>query len=98
MAVGEPAAGSPPKKRFVCKVAFHSGGARRALGNVKAQNTIVHNFLLEFLVGDSMPTFQCTRCGKMRRCEYEVSTTGDVKRNVEKAPVCCGKPMIETID
>ncbi|MGD6932781.1 MAG: hypothetical protein ACQCN5_01065 [Candidatus Bathyarchaeia archaeon] len=45
-----------------------------------------------------MPIFQCTKCGKKIRTEYDISCTGDVKRNVEKAPECCGKPMIEIID
>ncbi|MCW4017688.1 MAG: hypothetical protein NWF00_03240 [Candidatus Bathyarchaeota archaeon] len=45
-----------------------------------------------------MPEFMCTICGRKVRCEYEVSRTGDVKRNVEKAPYCCGREMIETID
>jgi len=45
-----------------------------------------------------MPTFQCTVCGKKTRTGYEVSCTGDVKRNVEKPPECCGKSMIEIID
>ena len=45
-----------------------------------------------------MTVFQCSRCGTVERCECEVSTTGDVKRNVEKAPECCGKSMVETID
>jgi hypothetical protein len=45
-----------------------------------------------------MPSFQCIFCGPKRRGEYEVSCTGDVKRNVNKAPWCCGKQMIESID
>ncbi len=45
-----------------------------------------------------MPTFICTKCGKKTRSEFEVSRTGDVKRNIEKAPWCCGKEMIESID
>jgi hypothetical protein len=45
-----------------------------------------------------MPTFECTRCGRKVRAEYEISCTGSVKRNVEKPPECCGKPMIEIID
>jgi sarcosine oxidase delta subunit len=45
-----------------------------------------------------MPLFECTRCGRRIRTEYEISCTGDVKRNVEKAPECCNKAMIETVD
>jgi hypothetical protein len=45
-----------------------------------------------------MPTFECTVCGRKIRSEFELSCTGDVKRNVEKAPWCCGKEMIESID
>jgi len=45
-----------------------------------------------------MPTFECTICGRKIRSEFELSCTGDVKRNVEKAPWCCGKEMIESID
>jgi len=45
-----------------------------------------------------LPLFMCTVCGNRVRSEFEVSCTGDVKRNVEKAPECCGKPMIEIID
>ncbi len=45
-----------------------------------------------------MPTFECTVCGRKKRLEFEVSCTGDVKRNVEKAPFCCGKPMNEVIE
>jgi len=45
-----------------------------------------------------MPTFQCSVCGRKARREFEVSCTGEAKRNVEKAPCCCGKPMMETID
>jgi hypothetical protein len=45
-----------------------------------------------------MPMFLCVRCGSRVRREYEISCTGDVKRNVEKPPECCGKPMIEIID
>ena len=40
----------------------------------------------------------CRVCGSKARSEFEVSRTGDVRRNVEKAPECCGKPMIEIID
>ncbi len=35
---------------------------------------------------------------KKIRSEYEISCTGDVKRNVEKAPWCCGRELIESID
>jgi hypothetical protein len=45
-----------------------------------------------------MPTFKCNVCGRKTRSEYELSFTGDVNRNIEKAPWCCGKEMIETID
>jgi sarcosine oxidase delta subunit len=45
-----------------------------------------------------MPTFECTVCGHKTRAEFEVSCTGDAKLNVEKAPWCCGKEMIEAID
>ncbi|MGD0645239.1 MAG: hypothetical protein ABSA75_10065 [Candidatus Bathyarchaeia archaeon] len=45
-----------------------------------------------------MPTFQCTKCGRKNRAEYEISCTGSAKRNVEKPPSCCGQPMIEIID
>ena len=45
-----------------------------------------------------MPIFLCTKCGRSKSCEYEVSCTGDIKRNVEKSPECCGKPMIETVE
>jgi len=46
----------------------------------------------------ALPTFQCIICGKKTRQKYELSCTGDIKRNVEKAPWCCGKEMIESID
>jgi hypothetical protein len=49
-------------------------------------------------VGIGLPVFECKACGSKKRLDYEVSYTGDVKRNVEKAPWCCGKQMIETID
>ncbi len=42
--------------------------------------------------------FECTLCGRRVRAEFEVCCTGDVKCNVEKAPWCCGKAMIEVID
>ena len=45
-----------------------------------------------------MPVFECTVCGRKVRAEFEVCCTGDVKCNVEKAPWCCGKAMIEVID
>ena len=45
-----------------------------------------------------MPSFQCNICGRKIKEEYEVSCTGDVKRNVNKAPWCCGKQMIESLD
>jgi hypothetical protein len=45
-----------------------------------------------------MPLFECSVCGRKMRCEFEVSCTGDVKRNLEKAPWCCGKEMIEALD
>jgi hypothetical protein len=45
-----------------------------------------------------MPTFQCKVCGRIIRSEFEISCTGDARRNVEKAPWCCGKEMIEVID
>ena len=45
-----------------------------------------------------LPIFICANCGRKIRGEYEVSCTGDVKRNVEKAPWCCGKPMNETLE
>ena len=45
-----------------------------------------------------LPVFMCIVCGHRIRSEFEVSCTGDVKRNVEKAPLCCGKAMIEVID
>ncbi|MCW3998706.1 MAG: hypothetical protein NWE93_00520 [Candidatus Bathyarchaeota archaeon] len=45
-----------------------------------------------------MPTFECPVCHRRVRGEYEVSCTGDVKRNVEKAPWCCGREMIESLD
>ena len=46
----------------------------------------------------SLPVFHCTVCGRKKRLDFEVSCTGDAKRNVEKAPWCCGKEMMETID
>ena len=46
----------------------------------------------------SLPVFHCAVCDRKLRREYEISCTGDVKRNVEKAPECCGKAMIEIID
>jgi len=45
-----------------------------------------------------MPTFQCTKCGCKKRSDYDICCTGEAKRNVEKAPECCGKHMIEIID
>lgn len=45
-----------------------------------------------------MPTFECPVCGKKIRSEHEISCTGDVKRNLEKAPWYCGREMIESID
>jgi sarcosine oxidase delta subunit len=45
-----------------------------------------------------MPLFECTKCGRRIRTEYDISCTGDVKRNVEKAPECCNKAMIEMLD
>jgi hypothetical protein len=45
-----------------------------------------------------LPTFECTKCGRKIRAEYEICCTGSVRRNVEKPPECCGKPMIEIID
>lgn len=46
----------------------------------------------------SLPVFHCTVCGRKLRSDYEISCTGDVKRNVQKAPECCGKAMIEIIE
>jgi hypothetical protein len=46
----------------------------------------------------ALPTFECTVCGRKIRGEFEVSCTGDVKRNVEKAPYCCDREMVEVID
>jgi hypothetical protein len=46
----------------------------------------------------NLPTFLCSVCGRKVRDDYEVSCTGDVKRNVDKAPWCCGKQMTEVID
>ena len=51
-----------------------------------------------FCKGKDLPIFQCTVCGRRTRTEFEISCTGDVKRNVEKAPCCCGKEMLEAID
>jgi hypothetical protein len=45
-----------------------------------------------------MPTFQCTKCRRKLHADYDLCVTGDIKRNVEKAPECCGAPMAETID
>ncbi len=45
-----------------------------------------------------MPVFLCTNCGRKVKSDYEISCTGDVKRNVEKPPECCGKLMVEYID
>lgn len=45
-----------------------------------------------------LPTFQCKKCGKKIRDEYERCVTGDERRNLDKAPFCCGQPMMETID
>lgn len=45
-----------------------------------------------------MPMFECVVCGRKMRSEFEVSCTGDVKRNVEKALWCCGKPMNEILE
>ena len=45
-----------------------------------------------------MPVFKCSVCGCKKREEFEVSCTGDVKRNVEKAPWCCSKEMVEVIE
>jgi len=42
--------------------------------------------------------FECTVCGRKLRREFEVSCTGNVKHNVEKAPWCCNREMIEAID
>ena len=46
----------------------------------------------------SLPLFECKVCGRKKRLDHEVSCTGDVKRNIEKSPWCCGQPMIEAID
>jgi hypothetical protein len=54
--------------------------------------------MMHYLLWFSVPVFECTICGCKKRLEYEVSCTGDVNRNVEKAPCCCGKQMIEIID
>jgi hypothetical protein len=51
-----------------------------------------------FLWDHKMPSFQCRVCGRKIKEEYEISCTGDVKRNVNKAPWCCSKQMIEGID
>ncbi|MFB3890194.1 MAG: hypothetical protein ACE14S_11945 [Candidatus Bathyarchaeia archaeon] len=45
-----------------------------------------------------MPVFECSRCHRRVKADYELSCTGNVKRNVEKAPECCGRPMAETPD
>jgi len=45
-----------------------------------------------------LPLFECIRCGRRVRADYELSCTGEQKRNVEKAPQCCGKAMNEIID
>jgi hypothetical protein len=45
-----------------------------------------------------MPLFECSVCGRKMRCEFEVSCTGDVNRNLYKAPWCCGKEMVEAVD
>jgi hypothetical protein len=46
----------------------------------------------------ALPVFVCSSCGQKKREDYEISCSGDVKRNVEKVPWCCGKEMIEAID
>jgi len=51
-----------------------------------------------FLMDHKMPSFQCIICGRKIKEEYEISCTGDVKRNVNKTPWCCGRQMIEGID
>jgi len=45
-----------------------------------------------------MPVFECAKCRRKTRAEYDLSCTGDTKRNVEKAPWCCGQTMVETLD
>ena len=72
-------------------------GKTQKLSHSKLAN-IQKFLLLLFLEIYFMPLFECKVCGRKIRTEYEVSCTGDVKRNIEKAPWCCGKEMIETID
>jgi hypothetical protein len=48
--------------------------------------------------GSGLPVFECKVCGRKVRLDFELCCTGDVKHNVEKAPWCCGKEMIESID
>jgi hypothetical protein len=52
----------------------------------------------QLIEGKGLPTFQCTVCGRKTRSEFEVSCTGEARRNVEKAQCCCGKLMIETLE
>jgi hypothetical protein len=62
------------------------------------QNCFYYGAFLLGIEAFRMPMFKCSVCGHKLRCEFEVSCTGDVKRNVEKAPCCCGKPMNEALD
>ena len=55
----------------------------------------IHSTILK---GFSLPLFECKVCRRKTKVDYEISCTGDVKRNVEKAPWCCGRQMIEIID
>jgi hypothetical protein len=68
------------------------------LGNTPKPSLFMEKLILAFSSFFGMPVFQCTKCGKKFRADFELSCTGDVKRNVEKPPECCGKPMIEIID
>ncbi len=45
-----------------------------------------------------MPIFMCTKCGRKIKGDYEICCTHSTVCRGEKAPDCCGQPMIEAID
>jgi hypothetical protein len=67
-----------------------------AITTTQQPSNFIANYVLS-LMEHKMPSFQFSICGRKIKGEYEVSCTGDVKRNVNKAPWCCGKQMIEGI-
>ena len=49
-------------------------------------------------MGENMPTFMCTKCGRIVKADYEICCTHSAVCKGEKAPECCSQPMIESID